>query len=70
MQAIKSLRDADNRAKFAELLGYSPKSFSYIVYKLSGEERYRSFEIPKKSGGGSPNQCTFGTFGKIAEKTS
>lgn len=35
---------------FAKLLGYLPKGLSYILYKLDESKKYRTFEIPKKSG--------------------
>lgn len=35
----------------AALLEFTPSGLSYVLYKLSDEQKYRSFVIPKKSGG-------------------
>ena len=49
MSYITPLRQAQNLQDFAPLLGYKPASMAYILYKL--EEKYVTFEIPKKNGG-------------------
>ena len=33
------------------MLGYQPKALSYILYKIPEDNKYTTFEIPKKSGG-------------------
>ena len=45
LQAVRTLSD------LARLLYCRPRSLSYMLYKLSPEDRYRSFGIPKSSGG-------------------
>ena len=35
----------------AQLLGYTTKGLTYVVYGIPEEHRYSSFQIPKKSGG-------------------
>lgn len=45
LQAAKSLSD------FAEVLGYKPKSLSYILYKQAAAAKYRTFQIPKRRAG-------------------
>ena len=35
----------------AKILGFTPKGISYILYKKDAAKEYRTFEIPKKSGG-------------------
>ncbi|MFG1294953.1 retron Ec67 family RNA-directed DNA polymerase/endonuclease [Xanthobacter variabilis] len=51
MSVLKSLKSAQNIDDFAALLGYKPKSLSYILYKIPADEKYKIFRIPKKSGG-------------------
>lgn len=43
LKATKSLHDV------ARLLGYKPKSLSYVIYKMP--VKYNEFTVPKKSGG-------------------
>lgn len=43
LKSTKSLNDV------AYLLGYKPKSLSYVIYKMS--VKYKTFTVPKKSGG-------------------
>lgn len=33
----------------SSLLGYKPKSLSYVIYKMP--VKYKTFTVPKKSGG-------------------
>ena len=33
------------------MLGFRPKGLSYILYRLPPEDKYRTFTVPKKSGG-------------------
>ncbi|WJS84162.1 retron Ec67 family RNA-directed DNA polymerase/endonuclease [Paracoccus sp. TOH] len=32
-------------------MGFTPKGVSYVLYKMDAAKKYRSFDIPKKSGG-------------------
>jgi len=45
------LKQAQDLADVANLLGFTPKGLSYVLYKLPDGERYRVFDIPKKRGG-------------------
>ncbi len=49
--ALKELKSATTLSDVARLLGYKPRSLSYLVYKKSDEEKYKTFQIAKKSGG-------------------
>lgn len=51
MSYLKKLKDTKNRKELAELLGFEPSALTSIIYKTPIEERYVTFEIPKKSGG-------------------
>lgn len=51
MNTLERLKKAEELRDVAELLGFAPKSLSYILYKLPSEEKYRTFTIPKKAGG-------------------
>ncbi len=50
MSQLKKLKNATNLHDVANILGYKPKSLSYILY-ISPVIKYKQFEIPKKSGG-------------------
>lgn len=51
MSRIKQLQSAENISDIARLLGYKTSALSYILYKISNEEKYKTFLIPKKYGG-------------------
>lgn len=51
MSTLEQLKNAKSLGNLAKILGYTPKGVSYILYKLDPEKKYRTFEIPKKSGG-------------------
>lgn len=51
MSKLEELKAVTTREEFAELLGYQPKFFSYLLYIFPKQSRYTRFEIPKKSGG-------------------
>ncbi|UFS69474.1 retron Ec67 family RNA-directed DNA polymerase/endonuclease [Geomonas sp. RF6] len=51
MSSLEKLKKAVTLSDLAVLLGYKPKAVSYILYKLSLEEKYTVFTIPKKGGG-------------------
>ncbi len=40
-----------NRRELADFLGYELRSFVYILYKMSEDEKYKTFRISKKHGG-------------------
>lgn len=48
---LKDLKAAASVADVAKLLGYKPRSLSYLLYSVTDAQRYRQFDIPKKSGG-------------------
>lgn len=49
MSFLTSLKSAKSLHDVAYLLGYKPKSLSYVIYKMP--VKYTTFTIPKKSGG-------------------
>lgn len=51
MSHFERLRKAKTITEFAPLLGFTPSSLAYILYKLRPETLYTAFEIPKKAGG-------------------
>lgn len=51
MSKLKTLKAATSLHDVAHLLGYKPKSLSYILYKKPITEKYKQFEIPKRAGG-------------------
>ncbi|SON57394.1 Retron-type reverse transcriptase [Hartmannibacter diazotrophicus] len=51
MSILKSLKAAEDVDDLAVLLGYKPKSLTYILYKLPDAAKYTTFKIPKKTGG-------------------
>ena len=51
MSALERLKRATNLTDMAKILGFTPKGVSYILYKKDAAKKYRTFEIPKKSGG-------------------
>jgi RNA-directed DNA polymerase len=48
---LKKLQSASSLADLADILGYTPSSLAYIIFKLSDKLKYKTFEIPKKGGG-------------------
>ncbi len=48
---IALLRNLVDLAGLAKLLGYSPKSLTYILYKIPATAKYKTFNISKRSGG-------------------
>ena len=51
MSRLDKLKKTESLSHLAELLGYKPKAVSYILYKITEDEKYIVFEIPKKNGG-------------------
>lgn len=49
MSFLTNLKSAKSLHDVARLLGYKPKSLSYVVYKMP--VKYKEFTVPKKSGG-------------------
>jgi RNA-directed DNA polymerase len=48
---LASLKHAEDLRGLAYLLGYQPKTLSYILYSIPIASKYKVFEISKKSGG-------------------
>lgn len=51
MSSLEKLRSAESLTDLAKLLGFTPKGVSYLLYKMDSAKKYRTFNIPKKSGG-------------------
>lgn len=51
MSLLERLQKAQSLTDLAKLLGFTPKGVSYVLYKMDAAKKYRSFDIPKKSGG-------------------
>lgn len=49
MSFLTSLKSAKSLHDVAFVLGYKPKSLSYVIYKMP--VKYKTFTVPKKSGG-------------------
>ncbi len=50
MSQLEKLKNATSLHDVAHILGFKPKSLSYILY-ISPVDKYKQFEIPKRSGG-------------------
>lgn len=48
---LTSLQKAVDLGGLARILGYTPKSLSYILYRIPAAAKYRTFDIAKRSGG-------------------
>ena len=48
---LSQLKSADTFDKFAKAIGYKSSGLSFILYKMTDAHKYRTFEIPKASGG-------------------
>ncbi|WP_286271649.1 retron Ec67 family RNA-directed DNA polymerase/endonuclease [Thalassotalea hakodatensis] len=51
MSKLKALKKSKSLRELAPLLGYQPKAISYILFKIEEDNKYTSFDVPKKSGG-------------------
>ena len=51
MSRFAKLKAATSLNDVAHLLGYKPKAVAYILYKLSDEQKYTTFQVPKRNGG-------------------
>lgn len=51
MSSLEKLQKAHSLTDLAKLLGFTPKGVSFVLYKMDPAKKYRSFDIPKKSGG-------------------
>ncbi|MCL2567007.1 MAG: reverse transcriptase family protein [Alphaproteobacteria bacterium] len=48
---IEELKEAQTLQEISKFFNKTPKDLAYVLYKLTKEEKYFEFEIPKKSGG-------------------
>jgi RNA-directed DNA polymerase len=51
MSLLKRIKEASSLADVAFILGFSPQSLAFVLYKIPDNEKYLSFKIPKKNGG-------------------
>lgn len=51
MKRIEALRSVNSVASLATLLGFTTSALNYILFKLPDASKYRTFTIPKRSGG-------------------
>ncbi|OZI39581.1 ribonuclease H [Bordetella genomosp. 5] len=51
MTPIQALQRATTLHDLATILSFQPKTLSYLLYVASDTQKYRSFELPKKTGG-------------------
>lgn len=51
MSRLADLKNAKSLKNLAPLLGFTPKTLAYVLYKIPEEIRYKEFSIPKKMGG-------------------
>ena len=51
MSILKQLREAKSLRDIAELLRYKTSALSFILYKMSAANKYKTFEIPKRNKG-------------------
>ena len=53
MNTLAKLKEATKREDFAKLLKIELKTLTYCLYRLKPDNQYKTFSIPKKSGGGN-----------------
>lgn len=51
MSHLKKLKSATSRKELAQILGYKPSALTAVIYRISDDDKYETFEIDKKSGG-------------------
>lgn len=51
MSRLDSLKSITTRAEMAALLQFKPASLAYVLFKQPDAAKYRTFEVPKRSGG-------------------
>lgn len=51
MTKLDSLKQTKSLSDVAKLIGFTPTGLAYILYKMPESAKYRTFEIPKRSGG-------------------
>lgn len=51
MSSLEKLQKTTSLREFAALVGYKPKTLSYILYRIPEKDKYKEFTIPKRNGG-------------------
>lgn len=51
MENLTKLKNTRSLSDLATVLGYEPKALAFILYKIPDNNKYTSFNIPKKTGG-------------------
>src|SRR5450755_1039445 len=51
MAGLSTLKSITTRAQIAELLQFKSASLTYVLFKQSDAAKYKTFEVPKRSGG-------------------
>ncbi len=51
MSALEQIKKTTTLSEFAILMGYKPKTLSYIIYIIENDAKYNEFIISKKGGG-------------------
>ncbi|MEP1143759.1 MAG: retron Ec67 family RNA-directed DNA polymerase/endonuclease [Henriciella sp.] len=51
MSKLEKLQLLNDLSGLAKLLGFTPAGLAYILYRMPEDQKYRSFEIAKRSGG-------------------
>ena len=51
MSRLDSLKSITTRAEMATLLQFKPAAFAYVLFKQPNAAKYKTFEVPKRSGG-------------------
>lgn len=70
MDNLTKLKNAKDRKDFAELLGISLQTLTYCLYRLKTNNQYKTFSIPKKSGGERIINAPYGKLKMIQKKLS
>ncbi|HDS1655416.1 TPA: retron Ec67 family RNA-directed DNA polymerase/endonuclease [Stenotrophomonas maltophilia] len=68
MSKLDKLKTCSTLGDVAALLGFKPKALSYLIYKQAPALRYRTFEIPKRSGGTRSIQAPYPALMKIQRR--
>jgi RNA-directed DNA polymerase len=50
VSVLQKLKEATTLHQIADLLGYSAKGLSYVLYQLPMSEKYKTFTVKKKNG--------------------
>ena len=70
MSRLSRLRAATSLSDVATILDFKPKAVSYILYKLPADQKYTTFQIPKRSGGQRTIKAPVDRLKKLQRKLS